>query len=151
MPLPRRLWRAAGPVLLGVGTLAAGCSYEHGALSDQPDPTSLGNAGRMGIAFVSTAEGLARRPGDPSAAVPGTTQGTTSPLTTEARPPRTLYGVPADWTFGQSVQAQTALSMQLWTAGPVLPVEPWNMALGPPEGEGGEGHRGHAKGQPAGL
>ena len=113
---------------------------EHEPLSDTPDPTSLGNAGRWGVMFVSTSEGLARLPRDPNAVIPGTTSGELSPLTTQARPPVTLFGTRADWGFGQTFGPQTGRALVGWTSGPNLPVEPWNMAIEPAAEGGGEGH-----------
>jgi hypothetical protein len=80
----------AGAFLLGV--FAAGCSYEHGPLSDKADTTSLGTAGRWGAPYVSTSSGVAWRPEDPNAIIPGTVQGETSPLTTQVQPLLTLLG-----------------------------------------------------------
>ncbi|HUM09777.1 MAG TPA: hypothetical protein VLT82_02405 [Myxococcaceae bacterium] len=141
MPLLPRPLVAAGA--LALGTFAVGCSHEHGPLSDKPDTTSLGNAGRFGAAFVSTSWGLAHRRMDPNAATPGTVQGETSPLTTQARPLTTLFGTPDDWSFGQTTGPVAGWAMVAWTSGPNLPVEPWNMALETPTGEGGgEGHGG---------
>ena len=139
MPLlPRPLVAA---VALALGTFAVGCSHEHGPLADKPDTSSLGVAGRFGVAFVSTSWGLAGRPENPNARIPGTVQGDTSPLTTQARPLLTLFGARADWSFGQTVGPETGWAMNVWTSGPTLPVEPWNMALETPTGEGGgEGH-----------
>lgn len=130
-----------GAFLLGV--FAVGCSYEHGPLSATPDTTSLNTAGRWGIRYVSTSEGVTWRPEDPNAVIPNTVQGELSPLTTEVQPQLTLLGTREDWSFGQTFGPQTGRSMTSWTSGPVLPVEPWNMAMEPPEGEGaGEGHGG---------
>ncbi len=138
MPLlPRPL--VAGFALV-FGTFPVGCSHEHGPLSDKPDTTSLGTAGRFGDWYVSASWGLAREPKSPEEIVPGTVQGETSPLTTRAQPPVTLLGTRADWNFGQTVAPETGWAMNTWTSGPNLPVEPWNMALEPPTGEGGEGH-----------
>ena len=64
-----------------------------------------------------------------------------SPLTTEVQPRLTLLGTREDWSFGQTFGPQTGWALTSWTSGPVLPVEPWNMAMEAPEGEGsGEGH-----------
>jgi len=120
--------------------LAVGCSYEHGPLTDRPDPTSLGNAGRFGDSFISTSAGLAWRPANPNTPIPGTTQGTTSPLTTQVKPVILLLGTPEDWSFGQSFTPATGWAMNTWTSGPNLPVEPWNMAIEPAAEGGGEGH-----------
>jgi hypothetical protein len=129
---------------LALGASAVGCSYEHGPLSDTPDTTSLGTAPRWGIRYISTSEGLVWRPRDPNAIIPGTTQGELSPLTTQAKPLVTLLGTRADWSFGQTFEPVTGWAVNTWTSGPILPVEPWNMAMeAPPEGEGaGEGHGG---------
>jgi hypothetical protein len=142
MRLLSRSLAMAGALALGVS--AVGCSHEHGPLSETPDTTSLGNAGRWGAPFISTATGVAWRPRDPNAVIPGTMQGETSPLTTQARPLITLLGTPADWSFGQTFGPTTGRAVVSWTSGPTLPVEPWNMAMeAPPEGEGaGEGHGG---------
>lgn len=140
MRLLSRPLALAGAVLLGV--FVVGCSYEHGPLSDTPDTTSLGNAPRWGIRFVSTSEGLAWRPENPNAVLPNTVQGELSPLTTQVQPRLTLLGTPQNWTFGQTFGPTTGRALVSWTSGPTLPVEPWNMAMeAPPEGEGhGEGH-----------
>ena len=141
MPLLSRSLVAAGALVLG--TFAVGCSHEHGPLSDTPDTTSLANSGRFGAILVSTSEGLALRPENPAEEVPGTLQGTTSPLTTEAKPLTTLFGTKSDWSFGQTTGPQTGWALNVWTSGPTLPVEPWNMAMETPAGEGGgAGHSG---------
>lgn len=133
---------------LALGAFAVGCSHEHGPLADKPDTTSLGNAGRFSDSMVSTATGLVWRPANPAEVIPGTIQGETSPLTTQARPMVTLFGTKESWGFGQSYTPETGWAMNTWTSGPNLPVEPWNMALESPTGEGGgEGHggsKGHA-------
>ena len=139
MPLLPRPLVAAGALALG----AFGCSHEHGPLSDKPDTTSLGNAGRFEAILVSTSTGLALRPSDPATPVPGTVQGETSPLTTQARPVVTLYGTRANWSEGQTYAPETGWAMNDWTSGPNLPVEPWNMALEAPAGEGHGGPKGH--------
>lgn len=134
-----------------LGTCALGCSHEHGPLADKPDTTSLGVAGRFGASMISTSIGLTWRPADPSAVIPGTVQGETSPLTTEARPAVSLLGTRADWSFGQTYGPLTGWAMNVWTSGPNLPVEPWNMALEAPAGEGsaeGHGHGGPRTHQP---
>ncbi|HVP63076.1 MAG TPA: hypothetical protein VMT11_21140 [Myxococcaceae bacterium] len=144
--LPRPLV-AAGALVLG--TFAVGCSHEHGPLADKPDTTSLGNAGRLAALMVSTSTGLAWRPDDPRVVLPGTLQGETSPLTTEAQPATTLFGGRADWSLGQTFGPETGWAMATWTSGPNLPVEPWNMALETPTGEGGgEGLGGPKSHQP---
>ncbi len=126
---------------LALGASAVGCSYEHGPLSNTPDTTSLGNAPRWGIRFISTSEGLVWRPRDPNAVIPNTVQGELSPLTTQAQPRVTLLGTRADWSFGQTFEPTTGWAMNTWSSGPNLPVEPWNMAMEAPEGEGaGEAH-----------
>jgi hypothetical protein len=144
-PLHRPLVVAAA---LSLGAFAVGCSHEHGPLADKPDTTSLGNAGRFSDSMVSTATGLVWRPANPAEVIPGTSQGETSPLTTQARPMVTLLGTKESWGFGQSYTPETGWAMNTWTSGPTLPVEPWNMALESPPGEGGgEGHggpKGHA-------
>jgi len=138
MHLPSRPLALAGALALGV--FAPGCSYEHGPLSDKPDTTSLGNSGRFGAVLISTADGLAVRPASADAVVPGTVQGETSPLTTQVRPPMTLLGTRVDWSSGQSVEPESGWALNTWTSGPILPVEPWNMAMETP-GEG-QGHGG---------
>ena len=145
MPLLHRPLVVA--VALALGAFAVGCSNEHGPLADKPDTTSLGNAGRFSESMVSTSTGLVWRPANPAEAIPGTVQGETSPLTTEARPMVTLLGTKESWTFGQTFAPETGWAMNTWTSGPNLPVEPWNMALESATGEGGEGHggpKGHA-------
>jgi hypothetical protein len=135
---------------LALGASAVGCSHEHGPLSDTPDTTSLGNAPRWGVRFVSTSEGLAWRPANADAILPNTIQGELSPLTTEARPLLTLLGTPANWTFGQTFEPVTGASVTTWTSGPNLPVEPWNMAMEAAGGEAAaEGHGGHKPVEPA--
>jgi len=114
---------------LALGAFAIGCSHEHGPLVDKPDTTSLGNAGRIPPAWISTSTGLARIPSNRETLVPGTLQGETSPLTTQARPLVTLYGTQESWVFGQTYTPETGWAMNTWTSGPNLPVEPWNMAL----------------------
>jgi hypothetical protein len=141
MPLLSRPLALAGALALGAS--AVGCSHEHGPLSDTPDTTSLGTAGRWGVRYVSTSTGVAWKPVDPDAVIPGTVQGETSPLTTQAHPPLTLFGTREDWSSGQTVEPATGWAMNAWISGPNLPVEPWNMALETPPGEGaGEGHGG---------
>src|SRR5215470_8393796 len=100
MALLSRSLALAGALALGVS--AVGCSHEHGPLSDTPDTTSLGTGLRWGVSFVSTSDGLARLPRDPNAVIPGTIQGETSPLTTQAQPLLTLFGTRANWGFGQT-------------------------------------------------
>jgi len=139
MPLLSRPLALAGA--LALGATAVGCSYEHGPLSDTPDTTSLGTAGRWGTRYVSTSEGLVWLPRDPNAVIPGTVQGETSRLTTQVQPPRTLYGTREDWTFGQTFGPEIGYSLGVWTSGPNLPVEPWNMAMAAAGGEAaGEKH-----------
>jgi hypothetical protein len=133
---------------LALGAFTVGCSHEHGPLADKPDTTSLGNAGRFPALMVSTSYGLAWRPANPATVLPGTVQGETSPLTTEVRPMISLLGTKESWIYGQTCTPETGWAMRTWTSGPNLPVEPWNMALEAPAGEGGgEGHgasKGHA-------
>ncbi|HZJ52605.1 MAG TPA: hypothetical protein VFD38_00580 [Myxococcaceae bacterium] len=139
MPLLSRPLALAGALALGAS--AVGCSHEHGPLADKPDTTSLGAAGRWGAPYISTSDGVAWRPADPNAVIPGTVQGETSPLTTQVQPPMTLLGTREDWSFGQTFGPTTGWAMNAWTSGPNLPVEPWNMALESPTGEGGgQGH-----------
>jgi hypothetical protein len=135
--LPRPLALAGA---LALGASVVGCSSEHGQLSNTPDTTSLGNAGRWGVMFVSTSGGLTRLPRDPDAFIPGTTRGETSPLTTQAQRPFTLFGTRADWGFGQTFEPLTGWALVTWSSGPNLPVEPWNMAMETPAEGGGEGH-----------
>jgi hypothetical protein len=146
MPLLHRPLVVAAALALGAFTV--GCSHEHGPLADKPDTTSLGNAGRFSESMVSTSTGLVWRPANPAEVIPGTIQGDTSPLTTQARPMVTLLGTKESWIFGQSYTPETGWAMNTWTSGPNLPVEPWNMALESAVGEGGgEGHgspKGHA-------
>ncbi len=140
--LPRPLVVAGA---LALGAFAVGCSHEHGPLADKPDTTSLATSGRFSDAMISTADGLAWRPADPAAVVPGTVQGETSPLTTEVKPSTTLLGTRTDWTTGQTFAPQTGWALNAWTSGPTLPVEPWNMAMEAPAGEGGGEAHGGAK------
>ena len=139
MPLLHRPLVAVAALALGAFTV--GCSHEHGPLSDKPDTTSLGNAGRLSESMISTSTGLVWRPANPQAVIPGTVQGETSPLTTQAKPMVTLLGTRESWVFGQTFAPETGWAMNTWTSGPNLPVEPWNMALESAPGEGGgEGH-----------
>jgi len=141
MPFLSRPLALAG--VLALGATVVGCSYEHGPLSDTPDTTSLGTAGRWGAPYISTATGVRWRPSDPSAVLPGTVQGESSMLTTQVQPPRTLYGTREDWTLGQTFGNQTGSALGVWISGPNLPVESWNMALETAPGEAaGEGHGG---------
>jgi hypothetical protein len=115
-----------------------GCNHSHGPLSDTPDPTSLGNAGMLPPVSISTAYGLHDIPA-PGVEVRGTLQGTTSPLTTQARPVPSLLGQVVGWGFGENTDPQAGNALVTWMSGPNLPVEPWNMAIeAPPEG----GHEG---------
>ena len=138
MALLSRSLALAGALALGAS--AVGCSHEHGPLADKPDTTSLGSGLHWGVAFVSTSDGLAWRPRDPNAIIPGTVQGESSPLTTQAQPPLTLLGTRELWIFGQTFGPQTGWAMNSWTSGPNLPVEPWNMALEAPAEGGNQGH-----------
>lgn len=117
-----------------------GCSHSHGPLSDTPDPTSLGNAGVLPPVSISTAFGLHDIP-PPGDELPGTLQGTTSPLTTQARPVPSLLGQVVGWGLGENTDPQTGNALVTWMSGPNLPVEPWNMAIEPegghPAGEHG--------------
>jgi hypothetical protein len=135
--------RPTSGLVLAAALAAAllGCSHEHGPLSDTPDPTSLGNAGSVPEGRISTAYGLALPSGTPGAPLPGTVQGETSPLTTRAHSADSLLGLPVDQDVGNDTAPQTGNALGVWTSGPNLPVEPWNMALQPPPGEG-EGHGG---------
>ena len=147
MRLPSRSLVAAGA--LSLGTALVGCSYEHGPLADKPDTTSVGNAGRWPPSMISTTEGLVWAPAS-RVSFPEL-HGVFSPLTTQVRPPVTLLGTRADWTFGQTFGPDTGRAFNTWTSGPNLPVEPWNMAMEPAEGEGhGETH-GAPKGHKANL
>ena len=134
--LPRPLALAGA---LALGAFVVGCSHEHGPIADKPDTTSLGTGLRWGTPFISTSDGLAWRPADPNSVIPGTSRGETSPLTTQVQPTLTLLGTRVDWSGGQTFMPQTGWAMLTWTSGPNLPVEPWNMALEAPAGEGG-GH-----------
>jgi hypothetical protein len=127
--------------MLSFAVLAlVGCSHSHGPLSDTPDTTSLGNAGTLPPVSISTASGLHAIPA-PGEELPGTLQGTTSPLTTQARPVPSLLGQVVGWGSGENVDPQTGNALVTWMSGPNLPVEPWNMALEPaPEGGHGGGH-----------
>jgi hypothetical protein len=139
------------PRLVLAASLAAGvlaCSHEHGPLSDTPDPTSLGRAGSVPPGRVSTAYGLSLPSGVPGVPLPGTVQGETSPLTTQAHSADSLLGRPVDQEVGNDTAPQTGNAMVTWTSGPNLPVEPWNMALQPPPGEG-EGHGGGHSHEPS--
>ena len=132
--------------LLPLAVMAlVGCTNSHGPLSDTPDPTSLGNAGLLPPVSISTAYGLHPIP-PPAAEVAGTLQGTTSPLTTQARPVPSLLGQVVGWDVGENTDPQTAYALVTWMSGPNLPVEPWNMALEPAH-EGG--HPGTHEAAPA--
>lgn len=141
MRLPHRPLVAAA---LALGALALGCSHEHGPVVDKPDTTSLGNAGRLSPSNASTSVGLERISSDGQVAA-GPVRGETSPLTTQARPVVTLFGTKESWGFGQTYTPETGWAMNTWTSGPNLPVEPWNMALESPTGEGGGEPRGGPK------
>jgi len=138
MPLLSRSLALAG--VLALGASAVGCSHEHGPLADKPDTTSLGSGLRWGVSFVSTSDGLAWRPSNPNATIPGTVQGELSPLTTQAQPPLTLLGTREVWIFGQTFGPHTGWAMNSRTSGPTLPVEPWNMALEAPAEGAAQGH-----------
>jgi hypothetical protein len=145
MPFRSRPLALAG--VRALGATVVGCSYEHGPLSDTPDTTSLGTAGRWGAPYISTATGVRWRPSDPNAVLPGTVQGESSMLTTQVQPPRTLYGTREDWTLGRPSATRRGRRW-VWISGPNLPVEAWNMALETAPGEAaGEGHGG-AKAHP---
>jgi len=119
------------PGLLPLAVLAlVGCTHSHGPLSDTPDTTSLGNAGQLPPASISTAFGLHSIPA-PGQQVRGTMQGTTSPLTTQARPVPSLLGQVVGWGLGQNTDPQFGNALITWMSGPNLPVEPWNMAIQP--------------------
>ena len=121
MPFLSRPLALAGA--LALGATAVGCSYEHGPLSDTPDTTSLGNAGRWGAPYISTATGVTWRPSDPNAVIPGTVQGETSMLTTQVQPPRTLYGTREDWTFGRVSAPRRG---GRWVSGSPAPTSRWS-------------------------
>jgi hypothetical protein len=125
--------------VLALGATVVGCSYEHGPLSDTPDTTSLGTAGRWGAPHISTATGVRWRPSDPNAVLP-TVQGESSMLTTQVQPPRTLRD-----TRGldpRQTRQPDGVGAGVWISGPNLPVEPWNMALEPAPARPREGHGG---------
>jgi len=134
--------RSPGLVAFAVLALVGCSTHSHGPLSDTPDPTSLGNAGELPPVSISTAFGLHDIPA-PGEEPKGTLQGTTSPLTTQARPVPSLLGQVVGWGFGQDTSPQAGNALVTWMSGPNLPVEPWNMAIEPPA----EGNHGEAQGE----
>ncbi len=119
--------------------LGAGCSTQHGPLSDTPDTTSLGVAGGLGPGGVSTAYGVYPESPDLKGVDPLADRSTS----TAVRPPPLVPGLPGD-----AETPRTSNAVQAWTSGPNLPVEPANMALEPEVTEppaahgGGRGHEG---------
>jgi hypothetical protein len=123
-----------------VSTLAAlavlaGCSHEHGPLSDKPDTTSLGVAGGLGEGGMSTAYGIYRNCPSLKGVDLDLADRSTS---TAVRPAPLVPGTP-----GNPDAPRTSNAMQSWTSGPTLPVEPANMALEPEDHEApAAGHHG---------
>ena len=126
--------------LLAAASLLAGCSHEHGPLSDKADTTSLGVATGLGEGGVSTAYGIA--PQGPDLRGVDTRLANRNTVTA-VRPAPLIPGAP-----GNPDTPRTGNAMQSWTSGPNLPVERQNMALEPegaesPAGHGAEsGHKG---------
>ena len=120
-------------------SLLAGCSHEHGPLSDKPDTTSLGVAGGLGEGGMSTAYGIYRE--GPSLKGVDLDRGDRS-TSTAVRPPPLVPGTPSN-----PDAPRTSNAMQSWTSGPTLPVEPANMALEPEGAEAPPSH-GDAAGHP---
>jgi hypothetical protein len=120
--------------------LLAGCSHEHGPLSDKPDTTSLGVAGGLGEGGMSTAYGI--YPNGPSLQGVDVDRADRN-TTTAVRPSPLIPGTPSN-----PDAPRTSNAMQSWTSGPTLPVERANMALEPEGAEppashgGAEGHQG---------
>ena len=116
--------------------LVAGCSHEHGPLSDTPDTTSLGVAQGLGPGEVSTAYGV--YPASPG--LKGVDDDVADRSTSTAvRPPPLVPGAP-----GGPDLPRTSNAVQAWTSGPNLPVERSNMALEPESAEAASPH-GHAQ------
>ncbi len=117
--------RSHPPTLVALPLLAllAGCSHQHGPLSDTPDTTSLGVAGGLGPGGVSTAFGVY-----PAAADLKGVDITLSNRSTAlaVRPAPLVPGFP-----GSPDVPRTSNAMQAWTTGPNLPVEASNLALEP--------------------
>lgn len=118
--------------LLAAVGLLAGCSHEHGPVSDKADTTSLGVATGLGEGGVSTAYGIAPQGSDLRGVDTNVADRNT---VTAVRPAPLFPGAP-----GNHDTPRTSNAMQSWTSGPNLPVERQNMALEP---EGGEKPAGH--------
>ena len=148
MPFLCRPLALAG--VLALGATAVGCSHEHGPLTDTPDTTSLGTAGRWDAPYISTATGLAWRPSDPNAVIPGTVQGESSCSRRRSSPRGPCTGRARTGRSGRPSATRPGGRWVSGFSGPNLPVEPWNMALEAAGGEAaGEGHgHGGAKAQP---
>lgn len=116
--------------------LLAGCSHEHGPLSDKPDTTSLGVAGGLGEGGMSTAYGIYANA--PSLKGVDLDQGDRS-TSTAVRPAPLVPGTPSN-----PDAPRTSNAVQSWTSGPTLPVEPANMALEPEGAEAPPPHGGAA-------
>ena len=117
-------------------SLLAGCSHEHGPLSDKPDTTSLGVAGGLGEGGMSTSYGIYSE----TAGLTGVDLDRADRNTSTAvRPLPLVPGTPND-----PDAPRTSNAMQSWTSGPTLPVEPANMALEPEGAEAPASHGGAA-------
>jgi hypothetical protein len=117
-------------------SLLAGCSHEHGPLSDKPDTTSLGVAGGLGEGGMSTAYGIYSE----APALTGVDLDKAARNTSTAvRPLPLVPGTPND-----PDAPRTSNALQSWTSGPTLPVEPANMALEPEGAEAPASHGGAA-------
>jgi hypothetical protein len=112
--------------------LLAGCSHEHGPLSDKPDTTSLGVAGGLGEGGMSTAFGIYTD----SPSLKGVDLDKLDRSTSTAvRPAPLVPGTPSN-----PDAPRTSNAVQSWTSGPTLPVEPANMALEPEGAEAPPSH-----------
>jgi|SRR5450631_2330039 len=122
--------------MLAALALLAGCSHQHGPLSDKPDTTSLGVAGGLGEGGMSTAYGIyPNSPGLKGVDLDYADRSTS----TAVRPMPLVPGTPSN-----PDAPRTSNAMQAWTSGPTLPVEPANMALEPEGAEVPAAHGGAA-------
>ena len=130
--------RALSSALSTLAALAllAGCSHEHGPLSEKPDTTSLGVAEGLGEGGMSTAYGIYSD--SPSLAGVDLDKADRN-TSTAVRPAPLVPGMPSN-----PDAPRTSNAMQSWTSGPTLPVEPANMALEPEGAEAPSAHGGAA-------
>jgi hypothetical protein len=125
--------------MLAALALLAGCSRQHGPLSDKADTTSLGVAGGLGEGGMSTAYGIYANSPELRGVDLDYADRSTS---TAVRPTPLVPGTPSN-----PDAPRTSNAMQSWTSGPTLPVEPANMAL-EPEGTEVPAAHGGAAGHP---